>query len=349
MIIIAVILAMLAGMMNGSYAFPVKNIKQTWPDGLIWFVFSFFAFLIMPWITNFVINPQIMHFIAVIPEHLLWIELISGFIFGLGMALFTFSLNYIGMGISFLLNIGTGTVIATLLPILVKNITAFTSLFGLLELLAMMIFIVGIIVAIAASTVRHKMLGHVYSNRDNTQISRSLNIKQNSTGIIFGILSGVLTSGQGFAYVYALPDIMQIATQHAFSPLSAANISWILLFNGAFIPYTLLFLVKSIKQHAFISFQKNTLQNIAWLIVMSILYFICLILFSQSALLVGHFGGVISWPLFMIFIIFTSNFWGIVQGEWKNANSTARILLWTSIVIMILAVLVLAYNGYLNK
>ena len=156
-IIIAVVLAMLAGVMNGSYAFPVKSIKRTWPDGLIWFVFSFFAFLMMPWVMNFFINPHFMTFLVSLPHNIIWIELISGVLFGLGMVLFTFSLNYIGMGISFLLNIGTGTVIATLLPILLRNISAFTSLFGLLELLAMVIFVIGIIVAIMASTKRRHL------------------------------------------------------------------------------------------------------------------------------------------------------------------------------------------------
>lgn len=333
-IIVAVVLAMLAGLMNGSYAFPVKKIKQSWPDGLIWFVFSIFSFLVMPWGANFLINHQVAHFISCLPHQLIWIELISGVFFGLGMAVFTFSLNYIGIGISFLLNIGVGTVISTLLPIVVRNAHGFASLFGFLELLAMLIFVVGIFAAIAASTLRYKVAGHV---------------RQNSLGIAYGIVSGILTSAQGFAYIYALPEIMQIAHEQSFSDLSAANISWIFIFNGAFIPYALLFFVKSIKQSAFSSFQKHALPNVARIIFMSMLYFMCLILFSQSTLLLGRFGGVVSWPLFMIFIIFTSNFWGLVQGEWNGASSKAKRLLAISIAIMILAVLVLGCNGYLNQ
>jgi L-rhamnose-H+ transport protein len=130
--------------------------------------------------------------------------------------------------------------------------------------------------------------------------------------------------------------------------LSAVNISWILLFNGAFLPYALFFFIKSFKEQGFITFQKNTLQNIAWLILMAILYFICLIFFSESTLLVGHFGAVISWPLFMIFIILTSNSWGLIQGEWTSASSKSKSLLALSIFMMIIAVLVLSYNGYLN-
>ncbi len=332
-IIIAVILAMLAGLMNGSYAFPVKYIKRTWPPEFIWFVFSILTFLIMPWIVNLLINPHASTFISLLPTHIIWLEIICGIIFGLGMVLFTFSLNYIGIGISFLLNIGTGTVIATLLPILVKNIDAFKTVFGLLELLAMCIFVIGMISAITASTLRQEL---------------TLNFKHNAKGIVFGILSGVLTSGQGFAYAYALPYILQAAHQQTYSPLSAANISWILLFNGAFIPYGIFFLIKSLQQKTFKSFPTKTLQNFAWLILMSILYFVCLILFSKSTLLVGYAGGVISWPLFMIFIILTSNGWGIIQGEWNQVNHKAKFFLVLSVVLMILAVLVLAYNGYLH-
>lgn len=332
-IILAVLLAMFAGAMNGSYAFPIKNIQRTSPVNLIWLIFSILTFLIMPWITNLLLNTQALHFLAKLPSNLVWTELLSGFIFGLGMVIFTYSLKYIGIGISFLLNIGTGTILSTLLPILILRVNAFGKWFGILELIAMLVFFIGILSAILASQNRHKL--------QNTY-------KNTYKGIVFGVISGVLTSGQGFAYSYALPTIKQIAAQHAFSQLSAANLSWILLFNAAFIPYFIFFLISSVRNKEINCLKKSTVSNISQVALMAILYFICLILFSQSTLLVGNFGAVISWPLLMIFIILTSNFWGIIQGEWRNVNQKTKKLLTYSILLMIIAVIILAYNGYLN-
>lgn len=334
-IFLAVILAMIAGFMNGSYAFPVKTIKKTWPTNTIWMVFSVFTFLVMPWIANFAINQHLANFLSLIDTKLIWLLLISGFVFGLGMVLFTFSLNYIGIGVSFLLNIGTGTVIATLLPIIIRDPGAFSRLFGLLELLAMIIFIIGIISAIIASNKRDKQ----NLNKDNT----------NKKGLTFGIISGVLTSGQGFAYSYALPSVKHLADSLHVPQLSSANVLWILLFNGAFIPYFLFFFYQNIKNNEIYSLSKSMLSNSLWLILMAVLYFICLVIFSKASLLAGPFGGVIAWPLLMIFIIFTSNFWGFIQGEWHNAGRKALFYIRASIFLMILAIIILAVNGHLSK
>ena len=249
-IFLALLLAIAAGTMNGSYAFPVKNIRIHWQNNIIWLFFSVFAFLISPWAANLLINPSSITFLLNIDIKVLIICAFAGLAFGSGMVLFTFGLKYLGIGISFLLNIGTGTVIATLLRIILWKINLLKTRFGFLEYSAMVFFIIGIILSIYACHRRDK------NKENNTKI-----------GVIYALLSGVLTSSQGFAYNYTLPFIKNTAHLLHYSSLSSVNIQWIIIFNFAFIPYAAYFCFSSLRNKEFCYAKNSFFLNITRIII----------------------------------------------------------------------------------
>src|SRR4051812_5056156 len=110
MITYSIIFAMLAGFMNGTYAFPLKYMTR-WSNETSWLVFSPLAFLLMPWLCLFLLDNNIFTLLNSIPNNSLYILLLAGLLFGIGMITFTFSLRFVGIGISFILNISTGTMI----------------------------------------------------------------------------------------------------------------------------------------------------------------------------------------------------------------------------------------------
>ena len=71
-----------------------------------------------------------------------------------------------------------------------------------------------------------------------------------------------------------------------------------------------------------------------------------LILYSKASQLIGILGPVIGWPLFMAFIILTSNFWGWQQGEWQQAPAKSKALLSKGIILFVVAVVVLGYSAH---
>lgn len=329
-VLVAIILAMLAGIMNGSYAFPVKSMRRYWRDDLTWLVFSIPAFLIVPWLANWIINSDINPYLGMISSNTWHLLLLAGLSFGIGMILFTLAFGMVGLGISFILNIGVSTVFSTLAPILWLRPHAFLTFFGAMEILAMVIFVTGLAFAIVAAI-----------KRNDIQFSKHAKL-----GIVCAFLSGLFNAGEGFSYSVTEGHLKTVAMQHHFNALSAANVAWIGIFAGAFAPYFLFFLYRCIKGKAFADLRQHCVSNGFRIIVMAVFYVVCLFIFSESSLQLGDFGAVIAWPLFMIFIVLTSNFWGVVQGEWKHANHSARSALFASIFFMIVAVLILAENGY---
>ena len=93
---------------------------------------------------------------------------------------------------------------------------------------------------------------------------------------------------------------------------------------------------------------EHVVVGVEWIFAMALLAFISLIVFSKTAISVGHLGSVIVWPIFMISIILTSNFWGWHQGEWQNAGKSAGGWQISSILFLILAVAALVVSAYFN-
>ena len=83
--------------------------------------------------------------------------------------------------------------------------------------------------------------------------------------------------------------------------------------------------------------------------MMGILYFGSLIVFSQASKSLGHLGAVIAWPMLMIFIILTSNFWSFIHGEWENSNKIALRYLSISLIALITAIISLSIAATINN
>lgn len=333
----AITLTMLAGFMNGSYAVPMKYIKH-WSDENIWLVFSPIAFVIIPWISLLSLDSQVIPFLEQIPFNLFITLILGGFLFGIGMAVFTFSLRFVGFGISFMLNISSSTIIATLLPIILMEPKKLFSWFGAAEILSLVLFCIAIITAYFASLYKSVKI----SEKQNSP-SKSFA----SIGIILGIISGILTSAQGFAYAYATTKMNNQLLY--FSNMTITTTPWLLIFSAAFVPYFFYFLLKNR--------QNKTLKNIflpkyAWYysicIIMGVFYFGSLMVFAKASLSLGNMGVVVAWPMLMIFIILTSNFWSFIYLEWKGADKMAFRYLSLSLLTLIAAIFSLSLAGYLT-
>ena len=65
-IIIALILVLIAGFINGSFAAPMKYMTH-WEEEDIWLVFSLWGFLILPWVSLFIMVPDAFSVIKALP------------------------------------------------------------------------------------------------------------------------------------------------------------------------------------------------------------------------------------------------------------------------------------------
>ncbi|MFA5187423.1 MAG: hypothetical protein WC551_13170, partial [Patescibacteria group bacterium] len=102
------------------------------------------------------------------------------------------------------------------------------------------------------------------------------------------------------------------------------------------------------------SFSKLALPGTGkyWLlaVLMGVGFWGSLIFFSKASQEIGgDLGPTVAWPLFMVFIILTSNFWSWKSGEWKGAGSSAARRMAASLVLFVLAIVVFSYSGTLQN
>jgi L-rhamnose-H+ transport protein len=104
------------------------------------------------------------------------------------------------------------------------------------------------------------------------------------------------------------------------------------------------------KNHSFSLYRApGSLRNIGFTIIMGVFWFGSVALYSESSQLIGELGPVIAWPLFMVLIILTSNFWGWRHNEWEGCPASVQRQALLSIAALVVAVLILAYSATLSK
>lgn len=331
-ITIALSLVLVAGVVNGSFAMFSKRM-QGWAFENIWFNYALWAFIIIPWVSIFIMAPNILSLYAHAPIGLIAIIAVGGFVFGIGQVCFALAMDKIGLGLGFLLNIGLGTALGSLLPLLIQHSEEIATPFGLITIAAVALIIVGLLLSYYAGLRRDREIGHGHVSQKSTGYA---------VGVIFAIIAGFASAGQNVTFSLTMP-LHQIAEQMHFSPLITSIVIWPVFLLFSFIPYSIFMLTKLARNKRFHCYTKaNSGRYHVYTFLMGLFWYGSLILYSKSAQLVGHLGPVVIWPLFMVLIILTSNYWGWHHHEWRGSSRKTRKTILSGIGFLIAAIIILS-------
>lgn len=335
----ALICLFIGGLVNGSFALPTKNIQQ-WDFENVWLSFSLWAFLILPWAIILMLAPH--HLLAIysaIPAHILWPLLIGGLLFGVGQACFAQALQAIGLGLAFVLNIGIGTGLGFLLPLFLLHPQQILTPFGYATLLGGALITAGLLVYYRAGKQRDICL---------RQIRPAANSSSYSIAVLLAIVAGVCSAIQNFTFA-TTHDLQTLALASGVSHLAASIIIWPVFLTFSWIPYGVYMIFLLYKNKSFnYYFGPRSLTNGLLSLGMGIFWYGSLVLYSLASLLIGAIGPIVGWPLFMVMIILTSNFWGWRHHEWAHVSATVVQQAKIGVGLLILAVGVLAFSATLT-
>jgi L-rhamnose-H+ transport protein len=85
-------------------------------------------------------------------------------------------------------------------------------------------------------------------------------------------------------------------------------------------------------------------RNVLFTTAMGFLWLFGFYLYGVGKTQVGELGA-ICWPIFMTIMVVVANIWGLVTGEWKNADRRAFRYLIAGIVVIICSSLIIAKAG----
>ncbi len=339
-ILFALIYAVLAGMMNGSFALPTKYNKH-WNFENIWFGFALFGFVLIPWITILLLDPKVMHIYHLIQPYTLIFLIVGGAFFGVGQICFALCLEIIGFGLGFVINIGLGTGLGFLLPLLILHPAQVLTPAGRLTLVGIVFILIGLMLSYYAGKQRN--------NEINANVqSHRLSLKKNyQLGILLATIAGLFSAGQNLTFAMT-SNVQQLALASGTSSLAAAIIIWPVFLLCSFVPYGGFMLYLHGKNNSLQIYTKpQSWRYIGITLLMGLLWYGSLILYSKSSLLIGKFGPVVAWPLFMVSIILTSNCWGWRHKEWAECRPAIKYKALLAILALIIAVIILAYGATL--
>jgi len=337
--ILAFLLILLAGISNGSFALPTKHVVK-WQFEHIWLHFSIWGFVILPWLTMVYLTPQIFQIYSKIPIDMLLIITLGGFFFGIGQICFALALNIIGIGLGFSINLGLGIVLGFGLPFIVQHPHEIFTPFGLIILTGTILAIIGLGFSNYAGVLRDR-------NKLKVDFFKSTAKRNHLSGVILAIIAGLSSASQNFIFAYT-NSIQDLAKQIGASSFAAANIIWPGYLLCGFVPYMLYMLYLHYKNHSFeVYYQKGVGKYYLFAIIMGIFSYGSLLVYSKASQLIGKFGPIIGWPIFMVIIILTSNFWGWKYDEWKNCGEKAENTMKFGLICFVIAIITLGYGLYI--
>jgi len=335
----AIILILMAGGINGSFAMPTKYMTK-WSFETIWLTYAVVAFLLIPWGALWLLNPHALFVYTLTPPMTLFIMAIGGLLFGIGQVGFAFGIHRVGIGLAFTLNIGLGTVMGFLLPLIIQHPNEILTPTGECTLVGAALII--------ASLVCSYYAGHA-RDQEAHKVDHPLNQSKHDyrVGILLCLMAGLCSAGQNLTF--SLTHNMQVISAKAgASPLVSSGIIWPGFLVFTFIPYALYMLFLMRKNHSFSAFKNSKGLYYILALVMGACWYGSLILYSKAAQLIGKLGPVLGWPMFMALIILTSSFWGIYHKEWHGSAVATKLKMYVGIMLMVLAIVVLSIGTALH-
>ncbi|MBC8181512.1 hypothetical protein H8E88_10355 [candidate division KSB1 bacterium] len=336
MLVLAFALVLVAGIFQGTFVLPMTLTKK-WEWEHTWATFSLLGMFVFNWILTLFFIPDIFSIYNSVPSKDIIILILFGAGWGIGAILFGLGMDKLGMALGYPIIMGLIASLGALIPLVIFFPNTLIEPKGLVLLLGTVLTIVGIIFCSKAG-----------SNK-NPDEAKQGDVKSGvfAVGLSIAIFAGILSCFPNVGMAFGT-NMINTAKDLGTSDTFAGNSVWALFFTIGFAVnfcYCVYLMIKrnSLKNY----FNSETGKNIGLGVLMALMWIGSFYLYGMSAAMLGKWGVVVGWPLFISLSIVIGNLWGIWRGEWKGAVKNARSLLNKGLLVLLVAVVVIAISNSL--
>jgi len=335
-----IFLGIVSGIFLGSFALPMKKIK-TWNWENTWVLFSLWATIVLPLILAIFTIPNLSDVYTGVPVTVTVTVFLFGAGWGVANITYGMGLKMVGLAIGTAIAVGLTNAIGAILPIILYNPSHFLEPAGITISLAVLVMISGIIVCAAAGLKREKALN---PNKDDLS-----NTKSNfNKGLIICLVAGSFGALINFALISGKP-METLAINMGSTPVNAANPTWVIALAGGFV-VTLLYCVYLLKTNK--SFGQFTApgSGVFYLLtaLMGIMWFGGVAIYGMAVSKLGVLGASIGWPIIQGMAVGSSNFWGIVTGEWKESGGKPLRYMLSGLGLLFIGIILIGWAATLS-
>lgn len=302
------LLLVLAGLMNGSFALPMKRMPR-WKWENIWLLWAMLALLFMPLLLVSLSVPRYWTGLGEVPAASLLLVIAYGAAWGIAQVLFGLSVSAIGMALTFSLVLGISAALGALVPFLRMHAELLRTSTGAFLFAGLAVLVAGMVLCARAGILRERAAGRVLG---------SIPIR---LGLVLAILSGVLASSMNVGFTYAT-DLSTMAARHRASSVGIAAAVWFPLLAGGAIPnllYTAYLLRKNRTAGLYGGPESATYLFLT--ACMAALWFASTTLYGIASGLLGSLGAILGWPTFMSIVVVVASAIGWITGEWRGSGT----------------------------
>src|ERR1700746_2745646 len=332
-LVIGIGLVILAGLLNGSFAAPMKGVSACrWENS--WLIFATAVLIIFPWIITLLTTPHVGHVYSESSSATLWKVLLFGIAWGVGSTLFGIGISRVGMALGFAIILGITASFGSLFPLAVLHPEELHSKRGEYLMMGTAIMILGLVFLALAGKTRERDAG-----AGGTQGSGF------ALGLVICIFSGIFSSMLNFSFVFG--DEIRIRALAAGANNSmAANPIWSLTVTGGFLS-NLVYCVYLLNKNKTWGVYREGNPSTYWILggLTGLLWYGGVVAYGMGAASLGKLGGLVGWAGFMTLHIIAGIFWGAVTGEWKQASQRAVMYCWAGVGILVFAIVVISIGN----
>ena len=328
----AIILVVLASLMNATFTLPMKAMRRwTWQTS--WSVWTVFALIGLPLLTAELTVPHLWRLYGAAGIRTLIPVVLFGLCWGVAQVLFGIAIEKVGVATTFSLVLGTSACLGSLLPLFLSSGTSRGSNLYLLS--GVGIIAVGLVFCTLAGRGReHELLADA-----------GLTGARSAKGAGIALLSGVCASAMNLGL--ANGDILiQSASRSGAISLFAANIVWLPLLVGGAIPNLAYCLYLTRRQRTGREFTaKNSAGHFALALLMATLWFGSSTCYGSAVQMWGAAGAENEWPIFMSLIVVFSSMLSFITGEWLGVSRKFRLAQVAGMVVLVFGVFTISNGG----
>lgn len=329
---VGLMLVVLAGMLNGSFAAPMKRMRD-WRWENSWLTFAISGLVVIPWAIALATVPQLGSVYTGVSHTALIKVLLFGILWGVGATLFGLGISRVGLALGFALILGITASFGSLLPMAILHPDQLTTRRGMALIVGTVVMALGLLFLALAGRARERDTGGKEGSSGFT------------VGLIICIFSGIFSSMLNFSFVFG-DELRLRALQLGASSTMAANPIWALAVSGGFLA-NFFYCVRLLNKNRTWGIFRHQNAGLHWLlgIAMGMLWFGGTLTYGVGAGVMGALGGIIGWPIFMTVDIIAALFWGAVSGEWKGASRRALAYNWAGVAVLLLAIAIVSAGG----
>lgn len=336
--ILSIILIVLASIFQGTFGVGMKKYAPL-PWEAFWAIYSTIALIIVPYIWASSTVPDIWGAItSVLPKTLFFIMFL-GACWGVAALAFGLAVNYVGLALSYGIVMGLAAAMGSLVPLLrIPNIGENPALPYII--IGLIVMGIGIIILTFAGIRRDQLL-----TAESLTIVGIKRGRQFRIWLIVAVFVGIGAALPNIAFTYAAP-IAKAAVDQGALPRNASLVCWVVILAGGFVSNLIYVIYLFLKNRSWNMLrQKGSVKGVFWAFFTGLFWIAALGIYGQGATVMGEFGPVIGWTMFLALALIISNIWAITGGEWKGVKKPLRMLLIGDAVLIISFIIL----GYANR